>query len=226
MKIAGQITVNSNAKLDYETNKRLRLIVVATANNAYGYTTVWVNLRDANDNAPRFTQERYVSAVWEGKTAWCNRVSSNIQMERKLRSLRKKFVFPGQRNIFVVRSVEFQSCFIHSKFDQKYSLYFFAGNTRGTYVTQISATDVDEGANGRITYSIIGGNSQNAFVIDPPNTGIVKTNIILDREIKESYRSVQYNRGIWVCFFFQHFREFFFFFGGGNFLHVGFQCQQ
>ena len=55
-------------------------------------------------------------------------------------------------------------------------------------MTQISATDDDEGTNGRITYSIIGGNSQNAFVIDPPNTGIIKTNIILDREIKESYR--------------------------------------
>ena len=66
----------------------------------------------------------------------------------------------------------------------------FEGNTRGTYVTQVSATDEDKGQNGRITYSIIGGNSQNAFVIDPPNTGIVKTNIILDREIKESYRFV------------------------------------
>ncbi len=67
-------------------------------------------------------------------------------------------------------------------------LYVISGNLRGTYVTQISATDEDEGSNGRITYSIIGGNSQNAFVIDPPNTGIVKTNIILDREIKDSYR--------------------------------------
>ena len=66
------------------------------------------------------------------------------------------------------------------------------GNTRGTYVTQVSATDDDEGSNGRITYSIIGGNSQNAFVIDPPNTGIVKTNIILDREIKDSYRFVHF----------------------------------
>ncbi len=55
-------------------------------------------------------------------------------------------------------------------------------------MTQISATDADEGRNGRVSYSIIGGNSQNAFVIDPPNTGIVKTNIILDREIKDSYR--------------------------------------
>ena len=60
-------------------------------------------------------------------------------------------------------------------------------------MTQVSATDDDEGSNGRITYSIIGGNSQNAFVIDPPNTGIVKTNIILDREIRESYRFVILN---------------------------------
>ena len=66
----GQITVDNNAQLDYETNKRLRLIVVATANNAYGYTTIWVNLRDVNDNEPRFTQQRYVSSVWEGNVTF------------------------------------------------------------------------------------------------------------------------------------------------------------
>ena len=71
--LPGQITVNNNAQLDYETNKRLRLIVVATANNAYGYTTVWVNLRDVNDNEPRFTQQRYVSSVWEGKIIYCSK---------------------------------------------------------------------------------------------------------------------------------------------------------
>ena len=100
---------------------------MAAANTAYGYTTVWVNLRDVNDNAPRFTEERYISSVFEG-------------------------------------------------------------NKDGTYVTQIFASDDDEGSNGRVTYTIIGGNIQNAFVIDPPNTGIVKTKFILDREIHESYR--------------------------------------
>ena len=50
------------------------------------------------------------------------------------------------------------------------------------------ASDIDEKANGFVTYRIIGGNTNDAFVIDPPNTGIVQTNIILDREIKSSYR--------------------------------------
>lgn len=63
----GRITVNNGRRLDYETNTRIQLRVVATANSAYGYTTVWVNLRDVNDNEPRCTQQRYVSAVWEGK---------------------------------------------------------------------------------------------------------------------------------------------------------------
>lgn len=123
----GNITVYDGSKLDYETEPRLRLIVIATANSAYGYTTVWVNLKDVNDNAPKFTQERYTSAVFEG-------------------------------------------------------------NGRGTFVTQIIATDADEGSNGHVTYSIVNGNTHNAFVIDPPHTGIVKTNIILDREIVSTYR--------------------------------------
>ena len=101
--------------------------MVATSDTAYGYTTVWVNLRDVNDNAPRFTQDRYISSVFEG-------------------------------------------------------------NKDGTYVTQVSASDDDSGQNGQITYFIIGGNIENAFVIDPPNTGIVKTNFILDREIHATYR--------------------------------------
>lgn len=123
----GNITVNEGAKLDFETNPRLRLIVVATANSAYDYTTVWVNLKDRNDNAPKFTQQRYTSSTYEG-------------------------------------------------------------NSRGTYVAQVIATDLDEGENGRVTYSIANGNTHNAFVIDPPETGIVKTNIILDREIVSTYR--------------------------------------
>ena len=85
--MSGKISVNNPQELDYEANKRLRLIVIATGSSAYGYTTVWLNLRDQNDNPPRFTQERYTSAVWEG-------------------------------------------------------------NDRGTYVTQIIATDEDEGLYG------------------------------------------------------------------------------
>ena len=58
-------------KLDFESTPRLRLIVVAQAEGSspsplYGYATVWVDLLDRNDNSPRFTQDRYTAAVWEG----------------------------------------------------------------------------------------------------------------------------------------------------------------
>ena len=55
-------------------------------------------------------------------------------------------------------------------------------------LVQVFANDVDEGRNGRIMYTIVSGNTHNAFVIDPANTGILKTNVILDREIMDSYR--------------------------------------
>jgi len=89
----GLITVNDPAKLDFETNSRLRLIVIATAGSVFDYTTVWVDLRDANDNAPRFELDRYTSAVWEGLE-------------------------------------------------------------KGTYVTQVIATDLDSGLNGRVRSAI------------------------------------------------------------------------
>ena len=37
-------------------------------------------------------------------------------------------------------------------------------------------------------YRIVSGNVNQAFSIDPPNTGIVKTNAILDREERDFYR--------------------------------------
>lgn len=65
----GLIRVRDQKRLDFESAPRLRLIVVAQAEGAsplYGYATVWVDLLDQNDNAPRFTQDSYTSAVWEG----------------------------------------------------------------------------------------------------------------------------------------------------------------
>ena len=52
----------------------------------------------------------------------------------------------------------------------------------------MSATDGDVGANANIIYHIVDGNHDNAFVIEPPFSGIVKTNIVLDREIRDFYR--------------------------------------
>lgn len=52
----------------------------------------------------------------------------------------------------------------------------------------MSATDIDQGANSRLLYHIVDGNHDNAFVIEPPFSGLVKTNIVLDREIRDMYR--------------------------------------
>lgn len=53
---------------------------------------------------------------------------------------------------------------------------------------QVAAYDADRGANSRILYHIVDGNHDNAFVIEPAFSGIVKTNIVLDREIRDMYR--------------------------------------
>ncbi|XP_049763937.1 protein dachsous-like, partial [Schistocerca cancellata] len=62
------------------------------------------------------------------------------------------------------------------------------GNSKGTFVVQVSATDADSGANGQLQYHIADGNHDNAFVIEPAFSGVVKTNIVLDREIRDAYR--------------------------------------
>lgn len=49
-------------------------------------------------------------------------------------------------------------------------------------------SDADQGLNSRILYHIVDGNPDNAFTINPPNSGEVRTNIVLDREIREQYR--------------------------------------
>ncbi|XP_047493063.1 protein dachsous-like [Penaeus chinensis] len=126
----GLIRVRNPERLDYETLPKMRLIVVARAESEvplYAYTSVWITLVDVNDNRPRFTQDQYISSVWEGYN-------------------------------------------------------------KGAYVMQVSATDDDTGANANIVYHIVDGNHDNAFVIDPPFSGIVKTNIVLDREIRDAYK--------------------------------------
>ncbi|XP_023032454.1 protein dachsous [Drosophila willistoni] len=62
------------------------------------------------------------------------------------------------------------------------------GNSKGTYVAQVQAFDADAGANARLRYHIVDGNHDNAFVIEPAFSGIVKTNIVLDREIRDVYQ--------------------------------------
>ena len=53
------------------------------------------------------------------------------------------------------------------------------------------ATDADgPGPNSDIQYNIIQGNLDTAFIIDPPNTGIIMTNLKVDYEIRNSYMLV------------------------------------
>ena len=63
---SGVIRVNDNTQLDYELMSDIRLIVEATAGANRAYATVWVHLQDVNDNPPLFSQDRYVTAVYEG----------------------------------------------------------------------------------------------------------------------------------------------------------------
>ncbi|CAH1987791.1 unnamed protein product [Acanthoscelides obtectus] len=75
------------------------------------------------------------------------------------------------------------------KFTQpQYTSSVWEGNTKGAYVLQVVAFDADEGANSRILYHIVDGNHDNAFKIEPAFSGTLKTNIVLDREIRDTYR--------------------------------------
>nr|CAD7585579.1 unnamed protein product [Timema genevievae] len=70
----------------------------------------------------------------------------------------------------------------------QYSAAVWEGNNKGTFVMQVTATDADETSNSRVLYHIVDGNHDNAFVIEPPFSGLVKTNIVLDREIRDTYK--------------------------------------
>ncbi|XP_071599107.1 protocadherin-23 isoform X1 [Heliangelus exortis] len=56
----------------------------------------------------------------------------------------------------------------------------------GFLVHHITAKDTDEGRNGQVTYHILSGNENKAFVLDKL-TGILNTARVLDREIQEHY---------------------------------------
>lgn len=51
--------------LDYESTPELKLIVSAVADGNHAYASLLVRLTDENDNAPKFAQTTYVSAIWE-----------------------------------------------------------------------------------------------------------------------------------------------------------------
>ncbi|XP_046738187.1 protein dachsous [Diprion similis] len=70
----------------------------------------------------------------------------------------------------------------------QYSATVLEGNTKGDFVVTVSAGDADQGLNSRILYHIVDGNPDNAFTINPPYSGVVTTNIVLDGEVRDKYR--------------------------------------
>lgn len=71
---------------------------------------------------------------------------------------------------------------------QEYTAAVWEGNSKGAFVLQVVAYDSDEERNSRVLYHIVDGNHDNAFMIEPAFSGILKTNIVLDREIRDTYR--------------------------------------
>ncbi|KAF7286531.1 hypothetical protein GWI33_004934 [Rhynchophorus ferrugineus] len=71
---------------------------------------------------------------------------------------------------------------------QQYTASVWEGDKKGTFVLQAVASDADQGQNSKILYHIVDGNHDNAFKIEPPFSGIIRTNTVLDREIRDNYR--------------------------------------
>lgn len=68
---------------------------------------------------------------------------------------------------------------------ERYVASVWEGCSRGTFVAQVSALDADRGSG--LVYHIAGGNVDQAFVLEPPLSGHVRTNTVLDREIRDTY---------------------------------------
>ncbi|KFV82454.1 Protocadherin-23, partial [Struthio camelus australis] len=56
----------------------------------------------------------------------------------------------------------------------------------GSLVHRIVAKDPDEGRNGQVTFHILSGNENKAFILDEV-TGLLSTALLLDREVQERY---------------------------------------
>ena len=56
-------------------------------------------------------------------------------------------------------------------------------------LNQVMAVDEDSIENERLYYQIVDGNHDGAFAIDQQYSGIIKTNIVLDREIRHVVHS-------------------------------------
>lgn len=71
---------------------------------------------------------------------------------------------------------------------KEYAATVAEGSSKGAFVVKVTATDADDGENSRLSYHLVDGNHDNAFVVDPTDSGVVKTNIVLDSEIRDTYK--------------------------------------
>ncbi|KAL0973120.1 hypothetical protein UPYG_G00199240 [Umbra pygmaea] len=74
--------------------------------------------------------------------------------------------------------------------ENQYQAQITENQPAGTTVLVVSASDLDQGTNGQVTY---GGNSEEAFRIDPV-TGVITTTKYLDREAQGQYSLTVYAR--------------------------------
>ncbi|KAL7855856.1 hypothetical protein AOLI_G00194600 [Acnodon oligacanthus] len=63
----GDITVREQTLLDFETEHKVHLVVLAENGHQSAYTRAIITLQDVNDNTPVFKQSYYRTAVWEGQ---------------------------------------------------------------------------------------------------------------------------------------------------------------
>jgi protocadherin-16/23 len=68
-----------------------------------------------------------------------------------------------------------------------YEAKVLEGNSKGSLIVATNAVDQDGSSGEPMTYEIIDGNVDGAFVMRQDRPGIVLTNTVLDREIKEIY---------------------------------------
>ena len=68
-----------------------------------------------------------------------------------------------------------------------YTSRVLEGLKKSSVVTTLSAFDMDYEQSGDITYEIIRGNVDNAFYMTSAQPGVVLTNTVLDREVRDSY---------------------------------------
>ncbi len=148
-------------------------------------------------------RQRVIYSFLRGNELQAFEINSNNGLIRVRDSSLVDFERQEEFNLTVVAKaladdsmVAYTTCFVklqdmndHApKFTREvYNVKVLEGNVKGSKVVQTKAIDRDLGQSEELRYEIIDGNVDGAFAMDPDNPGILLTNIILDREIRDSY---------------------------------------